>query len=553
MELNVRTLERTIWAFATVAVEAPPLYSAVVLTASGFSSSQLARVAWAFEVFEWSTGPLLQSIGSVRSQNSSRLVELNGRLLKAVSSIDFKRTVKADIVCEFWQDSSALPYWGERVIELQHTADRGYFWETLCDLHAGEVLLAVPWRLAIWVPASITTSDLSLSARLAIAFLDVLQGKPNDPRTLFWQTYANAILPPHVDAVTFWPTEAVEALQWPFAVQAAARHRWHFQRCANAVVGNPSINEGQISASQFEWAWAVVGSRSFEVRLPDPIGGHGCALVPIVDLFNHKPVGFDEEPEEVAPAAWRIEENDDGEFWFMLAAPLALKAGEEAWVPYGHGTNLRLLLDYGFLVPQNPAESIPLFNDFEALMTELERKGIRHPKEGLKQRIALLQYLEELQNETLLVRPGQQGFRTLVVTIGALCALDDEEVRLVCRAFSKDVRAKSLIIGDTPQLCNRALELVAVLCEEMVQTAPTMVEEDSLLLCALPADDCQSEVRAHHLAIMYRLEVKQLLLQTARRARDMLCGTSQRPLDASDTYSTIQLGSSSSCIEGQLS
>lgn len=91
--------------------------------------------------------------------------------------------------------------------------------------------------------------------------------------------------------------------------------------------------------SQWCWARSLVTSRAFARQS----GGAPC-LVPIADLLNHS----------LSPEVEWGFDDDSGDF--VMLASQAAAAGCELCDSYGHKSNSRLLLHYGFVLPENPID-----------------------------------------------------------------------------------------------------------------------------------------------------------------------------------------------------
>lgn len=104
-----------------------------------------------------------------------------------------------------------------------------------------------------------------------------------------------------------------------------------------------------------EWtlARALVASRAFTGERDEP------ALVPLADLLNHAP-----DPE----TRW-----DLGADGFVLEAVAPIPAGAEVRDSYGQKSNTRLLLHYGFVVPEGaPAECLVEVGELGTLVLRLD-------------------------------------------------------------------------------------------------------------------------------------------------------------------------------------
>ena len=147
----------------------------------------------------------------------------------------------------------------------------------------------------------------------------------------------------------FFPPDAISALQYPpVTEQVKRRCRW-LLGFANDVLtplrGTPAdpFQETNIDANALGWALAAVTSRAFRVRGPD----HPAAMLPLIDMCNHS----------FEPNA-KIQGNSSGAL--SMVTTREITAGEAILISYGNLPNDFLLLDYGFIIPDNPYDTVQL-------------------------------------------------------------------------------------------------------------------------------------------------------------------------------------------------
>lgn len=104
--------------------------------------------------------------------------------------------------------------------------------------------------------------------------------------------------------------------------------------------------ESIFSYSAFLWAWCTVNTRAVYLKRGRRPGLSAepdtCALAPYLDLLNHSPgvqvkAGFNEETR-----------------CYEIRTGSGCRQHQEVFICYGPHDNHRLLLDYGFVPPQNP-------------------------------------------------------------------------------------------------------------------------------------------------------------------------------------------------------
>lgn len=148
----------------------------------------------------------------------------------------------------------------------------------------------------------------------------------------------------------FYSGEALGALQYPpVTEQVKKRCRWLLtfsQQALAPVRGNEQADPfeaAEVDANGLGWALAVVTSRAFRTRGPN----QPAAMLPLIDMANHS----------FQPNA-KIAPGPGGSM--CMVALRELRAGEPVLLCYGALPNDYLLLDYGFLVPGNPHDTVQL-------------------------------------------------------------------------------------------------------------------------------------------------------------------------------------------------
>jgi histone-lysine N-methyltransferase SETD3 len=150
----------------------------------------------------------------------------------------------------------------------------------------------------------------------------------------------------------FFPPDAIAALEYPpVTEQVKRRCRW-LLRFANEVLapirGNPAedpFDGVAIDANALGWALAAVTSRAFRTRGAD----QPAAMLPLIDMANHS---FD-------PNAKIVGQSGTAGALQMVAIK-EIQQGDPILLSYGNLVNDFLLLDYGFIVPDNPYDTVQL-------------------------------------------------------------------------------------------------------------------------------------------------------------------------------------------------
>ena len=103
------------------------------------------------------------------------------------------------------------------------------------------------------------------------------------------------------------------------------------------------------------WALGVVTSRAFATEGP----GKPRSLLPLIDIANHSFVNKNCD----------IDKRQGGTM--VLVAKKAIPAGSELLLSYGALDNHTLLLDYGFMDPENPFDNMVLAFDVDQLLVSI--------------------------------------------------------------------------------------------------------------------------------------------------------------------------------------
>lgn len=106
---------------------------------------------------------------------------------------------------------------------------------------------------------------------------------------------------------------------------------------------------------EYKWAWSIVNTRAVyispycssknKIKLSDI---NNLALAPYIDMFNHSPM-----------ACVRATVNNLNGTYTIVTEKL-FKKHSEVFINYGPHSNTKLFLEYGFIVPSNPQDSVSL-------------------------------------------------------------------------------------------------------------------------------------------------------------------------------------------------
>lgn len=103
---------------------------------------------------------------------------------------------------------------------------------------------------------------------------------------------------------------------------------------------------------QVRWSWFTVNTRAVYLRNQNPsgivIGDDTCALAPYLDLLNHTHMA--EMEADLNPVNRCYE----------IVTHVSYNKYDQVFINYGPHDNLKLYVEYGFILPQNPHNHIPV-------------------------------------------------------------------------------------------------------------------------------------------------------------------------------------------------
>ena len=210
---------------------------------------------------------------------------------------------------------------------------------------AGEVVYRVPLaRCVTEAAARATLPELSESISREAALACFLLAERAKGEASAWAA-ALAAMPERYDCLVAWSAAEAAALpaDWRgFHADLRRRHLADLERLRGQLPEAAHLTE-----AGWTWAAAAVHSRSMDLARP---GGEGrlVVLAPGADLFNHS-------LDVAAGKSHRL--SADGEA-VEVVATRAYAEGEEVFISYGKKPNSRLLIGYGFVLPDNPHDRV---------------------------------------------------------------------------------------------------------------------------------------------------------------------------------------------------
>ncbi|CAI2322564.1 unnamed protein product [Caenorhabditis sp. 36 PRJEB53466] len=202
--------------------------------------------------------------------------------------------------------------------------------------------------------------------------------KPMEILTLFfafedmeqsaWSPYLK-VLPKTFDTPAFKGTE-YDTASLPLSI----RSYWINQKKEIADISEKLLKwYPELSRDKILWAWHVVNTRCIFVENEehnnvDNTDGDTIAVIPFVDMLNHDPDKF----QGVA-----LHEKPNGRY--VVQAKRQIMEGDQVFVCYGPHDNARLLVEYGFTLPENLNAKVLIPQ--EVLITLAKIAGIKVTRE----------------------------------------------------------------------------------------------------------------------------------------------------------------------------
>lgn len=236
----------------------------------------------------------------------------------------------------------------------------GYGLKANRDIKTGEELVVLPDGVQLKFQEDKDPSSLKRmmdtipkelwGAKLALKLLyERLQGEEGH----FWPYIEN--LPIGFPGLPlFYDQKTIQSLEYPpVSSQIIKRCRWLLQFSQEEMQGNKNdtpFDDAQIDANVLGWAFAAVTSRAFRPGGPESAG----VLLPLIDMCNHS---FSPNAKVVGTSSRKTKGS------LSLVAVRDIAADESIMLCYGNLPNDFLLLDYGFVIEDNPYDTVKLAFD----------------------------------------------------------------------------------------------------------------------------------------------------------------------------------------------
>uniref|UniRef100_A0A0N5AEV8 SET domain-containing protein n=1 Tax=Syphacia muris TaxID=451379 RepID=A0A0N5AEV8_9BILA len=250
-------------------------------------------------------------------------------------------------------------------VELRKCFDNsGYGIFAKRNLRENEILITVPLDVMITAKSLVEVpyyeklfSGRKLKPFEALVVFFIVESKKSE--NLQWAPYLN-VLPK-----CFSTPAVVDSDLNSEYLPATERELWDNQKKEISSVYKKidSVLDCSLSYDLFLWAWHIVNSRCICVpsnphTMFDNSEGDSIAVIPVVDMLNHSNIyqGFCE---------WNNVMQR-----YVVTSARAVAEGEQVFVCYGPHTNGRLWIDYGFTLPNNTCNRIPITPDLLIMLAE---------------------------------------------------------------------------------------------------------------------------------------------------------------------------------------
>ncbi|MCO5575337.1 hypothetical protein L7F22_029137 [Adiantum nelumboides] len=402
-------------------------------------------------------------------------------------------------------------------------------------LLSGTPLITLPPHLPLSLPAS-TTSSAQEHTLLQLAQLvpGVIEGDSNvfkrggltedlwalklGLRLLmeraqtdsFWWPYISN-LPQRFNIPVFFTGSEIANLQYApviYQVKKRCRALLDLAKEVEMVLSKLSAPQqpfgGQeVNASSLGWAMAAVSSRAFQMRNSS---GSSRVMLPLIDMCNHS----------FTPNARIIQQEEKNGASFVVVAEDNLQGGANILLSYGSLSNDILLLDYGFVEPQNLHDVVEM--RYDKVMVDAARVAARLQGDSFSQPAEWkLSILEQLNLEgvgaSLQVKFGGPDLvdSRLLAALRVLYAQDSDSVQ------GKDIAELQMWSGfsSADMIESNVLKTLLAMCTLLLGHFPTSITEDKE---ALKREEL---TEAGRLGLEYRIAKKKLLV-------DCMHGLSQK-------------------------
>lgn len=252
--------------------------------------------------------------------------------------------------------------------------------KTLQYIASGDTLVSIPGKLLMTVETASKSLFGWLFKRRCFLTQQVLSAHLLFERHLedesFWVKYIMS-LPEEVGTPVFSSSEEVNALPEDVSLRVNSFKNSVtklFTDISDSISSDDKCPHCSSSVAKiftldnFLWAWFVINSRAVYIS-PEHNRDHGLllsdsnclALAPLLDMFNHS------NEAKVQACVSKF----DGFYHVKTMKPY--RRYSQVFIHYGDHSNVKLFLEYGFIISKNIHDTLPL--DFEEIHSVVQEQG----------------------------------------------------------------------------------------------------------------------------------------------------------------------------------
>ncbi|KAI8351584.1 hypothetical protein B0O80DRAFT_388382 [Mortierella sp. GBAus27b] len=244
------------------------------------------------------------------------------------------------------------------------------------DIKAGEVIVEVPESTLITMKslqslygARIARFGNKVNAHMIIALHIALLAQAPDKS--IWLSYMR-LLPKKFDTMPVrYPQDLFDLL--PLNVQAhvhkqKAKISSDYKTTLEFLQSNNDLLTRPLQYEEYEWAWLVVNTRCIYLDAKKQVAADNIALAPMLDFLNHT--------SEAKTEGFYCTKSKS----YKIKTLLPYKKGEQVFINYGPHDNSFILVEYGFVTPNNPFNYASVDGDFMELTIPGETSAAKKEK-----------------------------------------------------------------------------------------------------------------------------------------------------------------------------
>lgn len=231
--------------------------------------------------------------------------------------------------------------------------DTGRGLMALTPIVPNDVLISIPIDLIVTRDAAekslngIMSTDVSTHHLLAVFLIEEL----TKDSASFWSPYIKT-LPLAFDVPFYCTSTEIDFL--PLYLQRHCLEQRRLVETAYDQVKSRFLIPSRVPTfDSFTWAWFAVNTRAVYFESGDSRPGNEMALAPFLDMFNH------DCQVQVRAGIFKSDAFKEGVYQ-IISLDRSYKKFDQVFINYGCHNNLKLCLEYGFVLDSNPHDSVPL-------------------------------------------------------------------------------------------------------------------------------------------------------------------------------------------------